>query len=745
MGGMPARIHVTATAEEIPVSTYLYRLARWCFRRRWVVVSAWLVIAIAVIAVAQLSGGKTSDTFSIPGTESQQVVSVLQAKLPAASGGTTQVVFAASTGDVTSAADQAAIAKALKQLAGLPQVVTVTNPYQARSMSPDKQLALATVYYDTSAADVKTATIDKLSPAVTAARVAGIQVEFSGAVYSTSSTAGSPEEIGLLVALIILVLTFGSLVAGGLPIITALVGVIVSLMAMTALASITTIATAATSVGTMLGISCGIDYALFILSRHRNNILAGHDPEEAAGRAMGTAGSSVVFAGLSVIIALCGLAVAGIPFLTTMGLVAAGTVLLALLIALTLLPAAFGFTGRRVARFSRLWPLRRAEAATRAAIEHPEKLTGTRWAAWVVKRRVAVLVVGVIGLGVLALPILSMDLGLPGASSQPTTDASRRAYDLTTEHFGPGYNGTLTIVAQNVTTPSQAQADATALGKVPGVASATVATVTHGIALISVVPTTGPNNPATANLVHTIRADRTQLEGTTGTHILVGGTTATAIDVSAKLGAALPVFLIVVSALAFVLLTFAFRTILVPITSIIGFLLSVGASLGAQVAVFQWGWLDNVLGVTKSQTLSFLPIILLAIIFGLSSDYEVFVVSRIKERFTKHGDARQSVILGAGQSARAVTAAALIMAAVFASFLFTDNTLIKAIGFSFAVGVLIDAFIVRLTLIPAAMAIIGERIWYHPHWYATYVPDPDIEGEKLEQHLTPRDTARATA
>ncbi|SHH41009.1 putative drug exporter of the RND superfamily [Jatrophihabitans endophyticus] len=717
------------------MSVRLYRLARWCFRRRWIVLGGWLAAVVAVVALAQLSGGKTTNTFTIPGTEAQQVVSVLQHKLPAASGATTQVVFAREDGDITDTADQAVVARTVQQLGRVPQVTTVTDPFRTHSVSPDKLLALATVYYDSAPGDVKTGTLDRLDPAVAAARDAGLRVEFTGTVYPQPTEAASPEAIGIVVALVILVLTFGSLVAGGLPIVTALFGVVISLMGFTALAALVDIATAATSVGTMLGISCGIDYALFILSRHRNHVLHGHDPQEAAGRAAGTAGSSVVFAGLSVVIALCGLAVVGIPFLTTMGLAAAGAVLVALLIALTLLPAALGFAGSRVARFSRLPLLRRAGPATRTAVTRPEDLRGTRYAAWVVRHRVPVLLVGVIALGALAIPVTSMELGLPGAGSRTTDDTSRRAYDLTTEHFGPGYNGTLTVVAQGVRDAAQVAPVATELGREDGVASATVSTVANGIALISVVPTTGPNDQATTDLVHRIRDDRTRIEGATGTHVLVGGATATDIDVSGKLGAALPVFLVVVAGLAFVLLTFAFRTVLVPLKSIVGFLLSVGAAFGAEVAVFQWGWLKGVFGVEPSQTLSFLPIILLAIIFGLSSDYEVFVVSRIKEHFTKHGDARQAVVLGTGQSARVVTAAALIMAAVFASFLLGHDPIIKSIGFSFAVGVLVDAFVVRLTLVPAVMAIVGERIWHHPAWFGRLVPDPDIEGERLDAAL----------
>ncbi len=717
------------------MSTYLYRLARWCFRRRRAVLGIWLVAVVAMIALAQASGGKTSDTFSIPGTESQKAASVLESRLPAAAGATTQVVFATSGHDIDAAGYPNAIDQAVTELGRLPQVVSVSNPYQAKTISPDRQVALATVTYDTDAPDVRTSTVDGLDPAVAPARAAGVDVEFSGAVYPQAAASSSTEGLGLLVALVILILTFGSLLAGFMPIVTALFGVIISMMGLTALASVFTIAEASTSVATMLGISCGIDYALFIISRYRGFLLDGVDPEEAAGRAAGTAGSSVVFAALSVMIALCGLTVVGIPFLTVMGLAAAGTVFVGLLIALTLVPAALGFAGTRLTRFSRVPGLRRARASARTAVDHPDRLAGSRWASWVVRHRIPVLIVGVVALGALALPTFSMDLGLPGASSMPTSDTSRRAYDLTTAHFGPGYNGTLTVVAENATGPAQVQQVATALGKVPGVASADVAVVTDGIGLISVVPTTGPNDQATTDLVKTIRDHRETYQAGTGTTILVGGLTATNIDVSLKLGSALPLFLLVVVGLAFLLLTFAFRTILVPITSILGFLLSAGAAFGAQVAVFQWGWLAGLFGITPSQTLSFLPIILLAIIFGLSSDYEVFVVSRIKEAFSKHGDARRSVVEGTGASARVVTAAALIMASVFASFMLGDNPTIKAIGFSFSVGVLLDAFVVRLTLIPALMAIIGKKMWYHPRWYDKYVPDPDIEGEKLDELL----------
>jgi putative drug exporter of the RND superfamily len=344
---------------------------------------------------------------------------------------------------------------------------------------------------------------------------------------------------------------------------------------------------------------------------------------------------------------------------------------------------------------------------------------------------------------VLAIPALSVQLGLPSGASQPAGNTQRKAYDLTTEGFGAGFNGALLIVAQDDRTAADTQQIATALARFPDVAKVTPVITQNGIGLIKLIPDSGPSESATATLVHTIRDHRAAVEGQTGTNILVGGTTASNIDVSAKLSAALPVFLIVVVGLAFILLTFAFRTILVPIKSILGFLLSMSAALGAQVAMFQWGWGQHLFGITPAQTISFLPLIMLAIIFGLSSDYEVFVVSRVKEDYTKNGDARRAVQRGTGLSARVVTAAALIMFSIFVAFMFTSNPTIKAIGFSFAAGVFLDAFVVRLTLVPAVMAIVGSRLWYHPRWFDRYVPNPDIEGQRLEHELTTGDLTPA--
>ena len=729
------------------MSNYLYRLARFAFRRRRLVLAVWLAAAIAAISIAQASGGKTNDVFTIPGTESQNAANILTAKLPAFSGGQSTIVFATTgSAKVTDPAEQAAIAAAMARLKSVPQVSAVASPFQTHLISSTGKVALGTVQWSAAAANVKDANLNAVTDAMKPVRAAGVEVQYNGSVYPGWRTVISevPELAGLIIAFIILMITFGAFAAAGMPILGAIIGVITTLMGITAVASVLTIASASTTVALMLGLSCGIDYGLFILSRHRTNLLNGMTPEESVPLAMGTAGSSVVFAALTVIIALCGLTVVGIPFLTVMGLAAAASVTVALLIALTLLPAILGFAGTKVAAFTRL-PLlgAHAERVARRSAADPDSTAGAGWARFVVRYRIPVLIGGIAMLGVLAIPAAHIHLGLPSGASQPKDNTQRKAYDLTTEAFGAGFNGALLIVAQNAGTPAATEQIAAALAKYPDVATVTPVTAQNGISLIKLIPKSGPGDPATASLVNTLRADRAAIEGHTGAHILVGGTTASNIDVSAKLSAALPIFLITVVGLAFILLTFAFRTILVPIKSILGFLLSMAAALGAQVAMFQWGWGQHIFGITPAETISFLPIIMLAIIFGLSSDYEVFVVSRIKEEYTKNGDARRAVQRGTALSARVVTAAALIMFSIFVAFMFTSDPTIKAIGFSFAAGVFLDAFVVRLTLVPAVMAIVRSKLWYHPEWFARYIPDPDIEGQRLEHKLAEGEFAAA--
>jgi RND superfamily putative drug exporter len=725
------------------MSTYLYRLARFAFRRRRLVLAIWLVAAIGAIALGQLSGGKTNDVFTIPGTESQNAQTVLQQKLPVFSGGQTTIVFATHGGaKVTDPAVESAIDTAMAKLKKINQVALVSTPQVTKQISKSGTVALGTVQWSAVAANVTNDNLTTMQNDLAPVQSAGVEVAYSGSVYPgwNPKISELPELIGLIIAFIILMITFGAFAAAGMPILGAILGVLTTTMGITAVASLVNIASTSTTVATMLGLSCGIDYGVFILFRHRTNLLNGMTPEESVPLAAGTAGSSVIFAGLTVIIALCGLSVVGIPFLTVMGLAAAAAIVIALLIALTLLPAILGFAGMKVVKFARLPGLgARAERVARRSAADPDSTTGARWARFVVRRRIPVLIAGIAVLGALAIPALSIQLGLPSGASEPVGNTARTAYDLTTEAFGAGFNGALLIVAENGGTDATAKHLTTELAELPDVADVTPVAVQNGISLIKVIPDSGPTDTATATLVTTIRNDRAAIEGNTGANILVGGTTASNIDVSDKLSAALPIFLITVVGLAFILLTFAFRTILVPIKSILGFLLSMSAALGAEVALFQWGWGQHLLGITPSETISFLPIIMLAIIFGLSSDYEVFVVSRIKEDYTKNGDARRAVQRGTSQSARVVTAAALIMFSIFVAFMVNNNPTIKAIGFAFAAGVFLDAFVVRLTLVPAVMAIVGSRLWYHPRWFAKYVPDADIEGHRLDQQLAEGD------
>jgi putative drug exporter of the RND superfamily len=593
------------------MATYLYRLGRFVTRRRRLVVSAWLVLLAGVIALAVAGGGKTVDNFTVPGTQSQQATDLLAMRIPAFAGAQTQVVFATSgPAKVTESVYRTSIEAALANLRKVPQVAVVSDPFQTGSIAADGRAALARVQYSATSANVKTSTLDALNSAVTPSRDAGVQTEFSGSVYPGSAPKISelPEVIGIAIGFLILLVTFGAVTAAGLPILTALIGVVIALMGVTAVAAVVDVASASTSLAVMLGLSCGIDYALFISSRHRTNLLQGMTIEDSIAQAVGTSGSSVVFAAATVMLALCGLAVIGIPFLTVMGLSAAGAVLIAALIALTLVPALLGFAGMKVARF--ITPLphpERPEEVARRAAAHPEQTAGAAWARFVVRFKVPCLIVGVAVLAVIALPAAKLQLGLPGGNSQPSSNTAHKAYDLVSGTFGAGFNGPLLVVA-DLSTESSPQV-ASRLQHEPDVAAASALVSANHTAIIQVIPKTGPNAAATSTLVNTIRHDEPAIAAQTGAHILVGGTTAANIDTSAKLSSALPIFLIVVVGLAFLLLTLAFRTILVPIKSILGFLLSAFAAFGAEVAVFQWGWAKSVFGITPSETVSFLPII----------------------------------------------------------------------------------------------------------------------------------------
>ncbi|WP_231961500.1 MMPL family transporter [Pedococcus dokdonensis] len=691
--------------------------------------------------------GKNADAqLSIPGVESVHALELLQNRFPqgAAGGATARVIFAAPDGQsVTDPVRMTAIKQTLAAAAEADQVAAVSDPFATRAVSPDGSTAYATVSYRVQVDKISADSQAQLLATGATARTAGVDVEFGGEATQAQPEQSAAEGIGVLVALMVLALTFGSLLAAGMPLLTALIGVGVGSAGTLALSAVIDLTSTAPILGLMVGLAVGIDYALFISIRHKQHLLEGMPAREAAAMAVGTAGSAVVFAGATVMIALAGLAVVGIPFLTTMGLVAAGMVGVAVLVALTLVPAFLGFAGTQFSR----WPvpgLRRRQAKLSTT-----QSAGSRWATIVTKRPAIFLTAGVVVTGVLALPALDLTLGLPDDGNLSATTTQRKAYDLLAEGFGHGFNGPLTVVVDATTSPDpqsafdQAGKAIAALDDVAAVAPA-VQNPAGDTAIISVIPASGPSESATKDLVGSIRDLQPALTQSTDADVFVTGNTALGIDISDKLTSALPTFLVVVVGLSLLLLMLAFRSIFVPIKATAGFLLSIAATFGALVAVFQWGWMADLIGIQQTgPIISFLPILLVGLVFGLAMDYEVFLVSRMREDYVHGASPKESVVGGFQHGARVVTAAALIMASVFAGFMLSDESTIKSIGFALAFGVLIDAFVVRMTIVPAVMALLGHHAWYLPAWLDRLMPNVDIEGAGLERDH-PRTTQGAT-
>ncbi|WP_381795873.1 MMPL family transporter [Streptomyces niveus] len=724
------------------MATFLYRLGRLAFRRRWRVLLAWVALLVAAgIGISSFSGS-TTDDFTLPGTQSQQAIDLLEAEFPqaSASGATARVVIEAPDGKkLTSAAHKPQVEALVDHLRTAPQVAGVADPFSSGLVSASGRIAYAQVTYAVPQAEMTTTASDALREVVQQGAEAGLVVSLGGNAVLDEGESNAAELIGLLVAAFVLVITFGSLVAAGLPLLSAIVGVGIALCGITVASSFVDMASNAQTLSLMLGLAVAIDYALFIVSRYRSELLRGHRPEEAAGRALGTAGSAVVFAGLTVIIALVGLSVIGIAMLTTMGLAAAFAITIAVLVALTLLPALLGFTGTRVAN-GRL-TTRRMRAAERGR----RTTMGVRWGRFVTRHPWKTLLASVVGLGVLALPALSLRLTLPDDSMAAPGSTQRMAYDTLSKGFGPGFSGPLTVVvdARSSDDPEAAAKDTTAL--LDGLAD--VATVrppvfnqAGDVALITAVPGSSPTSQATVDLVADIRERSTATEDDSGAQVMVTGTTALNIDVSAKLGEAMVPYLAIVVGLALILLLLVFRSLLVPLKAALGFLLSVVATLGVLVAVFQWGWLKDMFGVDETAPIvSLLPILLIGVVFGLAMDYEVFLVSGMREAYVHGASPTEAIITGFRHGARVVTAAAIIMISVFAGFLLDDVALVKSIGMGLAVAVLFDAFVVRMTIVPAVMTLLGDRAWSLPAWLDRILPNVDVEGEKLRHILDDRD------
>jgi RND superfamily putative drug exporter len=720
------------------MSSFLYRLGHLCVRRRRRVVLAWIGLVVGVFLLAGAVGGESTERLSIPGTESQRAADLLAERFPAQTGSDARVVFAAPVGETfDDEALQRAVERSVDAIGSSSGVTAVTPAFARGTLSPEGDVAFVSVRYGVDATDVTDAQRAALMAATSSAESAGVRVEFGGEVIEERGGPDSraSELIGITVALAVLVLSFGSLVAAGLPLLTAVLGVFATMMGIRVLAGIITTSSSAPTLAVMIGLAVGIDYALFIITRYRENLAAGLAPDEAAARANATAGSAVVFAGLSVIIALCGLALVGIPFLTSMGLASGLAVLFAVLIAIALIPALLGFAGTRIDRW------RIGKTRTGAGAEAAESFS-SRWAGAVTRRPVLALVGGLAVVLVLAVPALDLRLGMLDAGSAAPSSTRRQAYDLLADGFGPGFNGPLTAVVdlEDARDREAALAAVTSAAAAdPGVLRVGNAT-TNGsgdTAVVSLIPRTGPSSAATEQLVHHLRDDVfPALEESTGVSVELTGATAADIDISDKLAQALPVFVLVVLVLTMLLLLVAFRSILVPIKAAVAILLSIASSFGVLVAVFQWGWLQGVVGLEDTvPIISFLPIMMFAILFGLSMDYEVFILSRIREDFLRTGEPRPSVVSGLASSAKVVTAAALIMISVFGSFALGDQPVIKMFGLGFAAAVLLDATIVRMLLVPAAMTLLDRAAWWLPRWLDRLLPDLDVEGEHLLEQL----------
>ncbi len=763
------------------MSSTLYRLGRWAYRARRRVLAAWIAILVLAGAAAGLFYQGTNDTFGLPGTESGAALDQLSHTFPQVSGASAQLVVVAPAGaKVTDPAIEQPVRAAVKAAAAVPGVAAVTDPYGSQvtgAVSGDGSAALVTIQIDGQASaasdQLKGALID-IESTLQHALPTGSTAALGGELYTIQVPGmGATEAVGLVIAVVVLLATFGSFAAAGMPLLTAVLGVGVSTALIYAATKIVSVNSTTPMLAIMLGLAVGLDYTLFIVNRHRMQLSTGMDAEESAARALATAGSAVVFAGLTVMIALAGLFVANMPFLTTMGIAAAGAVGLAVLIALTLTPALLGFAGERLRPTRRTRPNPPNPASSVRAVCGPGRkplgrtgvgvgggergpaepevgldggvATGNRFfRGWItaVTKFPALTVLVVVGLvAFLAWPATGLRLALPDAGSQPEGSRARVTYDLVAQHFGPGYNGPLLLTGTIVgsTDPLGLMADLKGeISALPGVASVPVATPNQDatVGIIQVIPQGGPDSVQTADLVRELRSMEPHFKAVYGVDLAVTGVTAAQIDVSTQLGKALLPFGLLVVGLSFLLLTMVFRSLWVPLKATLGYVFSVTAAFGIVAMVFERGWGAGLLGLDHTgPVISFLPIVLMGVVFGLAMDYEVFLVSRMREDYVHRGDARAAVRTGFLASSKVVTAAAVIMFAVFASFIPQGSIYIKPIALGLAAGIFVDAFVVRMTLVPAVLQLLGERAWHFPRWLDRVLPRFDVEGEGLATEL----------
>jgi putative drug exporter of the RND superfamily len=751
------------------VSNFLYALGALAFKRRWVFIGAWVLILAVIVTILGLNPPKTSETVRVDGSPSQVVLDKLAKDFPLASGGQGSLIFSAPKGArVTDTKESIAIAKAVQKVyknkyvissAGSSGATQPSTPPQANGapasgltpliigqrviptvlVSKDGDVALFNIQLTKQVDSVPVGTVDHIvSEADSAVKAAGLKVYPSDSLVGQSTSLdASTELIGLLIAAIVLLLTLGSLLTAGLPLLMSLVGVAVGVGAAFTLSHVVTLSSISPVLALMVGLAVGIDYSLFIVNRARRLILdEGIAAREAVARAVGTAGGAVAFAGLTVLIALAALSVVGITFLTTMALVAAGTVAIAVLVANTLLPAALGLLGERIVT-------KRARAKQSVIRERNHVGFATRFAMGVVRRRILVVIGVVVVLGTVALPAMNLTLGLPSAGNANLDTSGRKSFDLVKEGFGPGYNGEIVAVASSAS-PNSRISDAQMAGltkeisKTKDVALAIPSAISKDgkTFLVSVVPKTGPDSTTTQALVAKLRSLNDKFETNWHTSVGLTGFTAINIDLSAAIGNALLPYLGVIVILSLIIMMLIFRSLVIPLQATLGFVLSILATLGATTAVFSWGWLKAGLGFdTPGPVLNFLPIIVTGILYGLAMDYQVFLVSSMREAHIHGHPGRDGIVVGFARSSKVVVAAAVIMVSVFAGFAFQESTEVKQIGFALTIGIICDAFLVRLLLTPALLALLNKYAWSLPKWLDRILPNLDIEGESLLKRL----------
>jgi putative drug exporter of the RND superfamily len=705
-------------------------IARWCFRHRFVVIASWVLVLVGLGALSQAINSDYNNSFSLPGTGSTTAQQLLAKAVPAQAGDSDTIVWQVSNGTVRDPAVIARMSTMLRNVATMPEVTAVASPYRPRGnaqISRDGRIAYATVDFTKQAEKLDKADISRVIGAAMAAREPGLNVQLGGQAigYAEQSSVGTSSTVGVLAAAVVLFIAFGSLLAMLLPIVTAIAGVGGGLMAIALLTHSMNVTTLAPILGALIGLGVGIDYALFIVTRHRRGLLAGLTPEEAAVTAIDTSGRAVLFAGSTVCIALLGILVLGVSFLSGLAVASALTVVFTVIAAVTLLPALLGVFGARVlSRRQRRKLNTQAHAPNRAGL-------WTRWAGTVERRPAVLAVAAAVVMLVLAIPVLSLRLGTSDQGKDPSSSTTRQAYDLLAKGFGPGFNGPLILVAQ-ASSPADAAALSTLEARLPAVSnvsSVTPRAAAQGMEVIQVTPGTSPEANATSDLITTLRNNVIpNAERGTTLRVYIGGITATFADFATVVSAKMPWFILAIVGLSFLLLVVAFRSLLIPATAAVMNLLAGAATFGLLTAFFQWGWGTDAFGLGKAGPVqAFLPVLTLAILFGLSMDYQVFLVSRINEEWVHGRRNSDAVRTGQVETGRVITAAATIMICVFLTFSFMGQRDIAEFGIGLAAAVALDAFILRTILVPAAMHIFGKANWWLPRWLDRHLPHLAIE------------------